>query len=279
VPRGLTLPKLAGGFGLPAAARLSAAMEESFRREVGAVPEQTRRLLVLAAAEPLGDPALLWRAATRLGIGVDAATPAVEAGVAEFGTRVRFRHPLVRSAVYRSAPLRERQSAHRALAEVTDPQLDPDRRAWHLAQSVSGPDDGVAAELERSAARACARGGLAAAAAFYERATRLTLNPTQRGERALAAACAAVEAGSNDSAIDLLGVAECGPLSDFQRARADLIRARLAYVTNRGSDAPPLLLKAAQRLEPIDAALSRDLPGRAAGGDIRRSISRRWRGA
>ena len=257
LPRGLTVQELAGGFGLPAAARLSAAMEESFRREVAAVPEQTRRLLLLAAAEPLGDPALVWRAAERLGIGVDAAAPATDAGLAQFGTRVRFRHPLVRSAIYRSAPLRDRQLMHRVLADVTDPQLDPDRRAWHLAQAAPGPDEDVAAELEHSAARARARGGVAAAAAFLQRATMLTVNPTRRADRALAAASAEIEAGSNDSATDLLAVAESGPLTEFQRARADLIRAQLAFVTNRGSDAPPLLLKAAQRLEQIDAALSR----------------------
>lgn len=257
LPRGLTVHELAGGFGLPEAARLSEAIEESFRRELAAVPEETGRLLLLAAAEPLGDPALVWRAAERLGIGVEAATPATEAGLAQFGTRVRFRHPLARSAIYRSAPLRGRQLMHRALAEVTDPQLDPDRRAWHMAQSVPGPDDDVAAELEHSAARARARGGPAAAAAFYERATMLTNDPTRRAERALAAASAKVEAGAFDAAMDLLAVAEGGPLTDFDHARADLIRAQLAYVTGRGSDAPPLLVKAAQRLEQIDPALSR----------------------
>jgi DNA-binding CsgD family transcriptional regulator len=256
--RGATVQELAGGFGLPGASRLSAAMEEGFRREVAAVPDQTQRLLLLAAAEPLGDPALLWRAAARLGIDAEAAAPAVDAGLAEFGTRVRFRHPLVRSAAYRSASVHDRQLVHAALAEVTDPQLDPDRRAWHLAHAAPGPDDHVAAELERSASRARARGGLAAAAAFHERAAMLTLDPMLRSERALAAASAKVEAGTFEGALDLLAVAEGGPLSDFRRARADLIRARLAYVTGRGSDAPPLLLKAAKRLEAIDAALSRE---------------------
>lgn len=255
--RGFIYQELAGGFGIPTATRLSVAMEESFRRELAAVPDQTRKLLTIAAAEPLGDPALLWPAALRLGIGVDAAAPAIEAGLAQFGTLVRFRHPLVRSVAYRSAPSRERQLAHRALAEVTDPQLDPDRRAWHLAQSVDGPDDDVAAELERSAANARARGGLAAAAAFTARAAMLTLDPTQRAERALVAAATNLEAGVFNTATDLLAVAETSPLSDFQCARADLVRARLAYVTGRGSDAVPLLLQAARRLEPIDPALAR----------------------
>ena len=222
-----------------------------------ALPEQTRRLLLIAAAEPLGDPALMWRAAAEVGIGTDAAAPAAAVGLAKFGARVRFRHPLARSAVYRSASVRERQSVHWALAEATDPERDPDRRAWHRAQATDGPDEDVAAELERSADRAQARGGLAAAAAFLERATMLTPDPSQRAERALAAASAKTRAGAFDAAWDLLVMAEGGTLSDHQQARADLIRAQLVFVTGRGNDAPPLLLKAAQRLEPIDTALSR----------------------
>lgn len=258
LPRSLTERELAGGFGLPGAPRLSAAMEESFRRALEALPEQTRRLLVLAAAEPLGDPGLLWRAAARLGIDARAATPATDAGLAEFGTRVRFRHPLARSAAYRSAPLHTRQQVHDALAEVTDPDSDPDRRAWHRAQAAPAPDDDVAAELERSAGRARARGGLAAAAAFHARATMLTLEPALRVERALVAASAKVEAGAFDSALDLLSMAERGPLDELQHARTDLIRAQLAYATNRGGDAPLLLLRAAGRLEPIDGGLARE---------------------
>ena len=257
LPRGHTVQELAGGFGLPGATQLSAAMKESFRRAVEALPDETRRLLVLAAAEPLGDPALLWRAAALLDIGIDAAEPAIEDGLAEFTGRVRFRHPLARSAAYRSAPLHVRQQAHAALAEVTDPEVDPDRRAWHRAHAAPGPDDDVAAELERSAGRARARGGLAAAAAFYERAAISTVDPDQRTERALVAASAKVEAGAFDSALDLLAMAERGPQDDFRHARADLIRAQLAYVTGRGRDAPALLLKAAKRLEPIDADLAR----------------------
>jgi DNA-binding CsgD family transcriptional regulator/tetratricopeptide (TPR) repeat protein len=257
LPRGLGVHELAGGFGLSGAAPLSAAVEESFRRGVQALPEQTRHLLLLAAAEPLGDPALLWRAAAALGIGSEAAAPADAAGLADFGFRVRFRHPLARSAVYRSASVQARQSVHQALAEATDPQRDPDRRAWHRAQAVRGPSDEVAAELERSADRAQARGGFAAAAAFLERATMLTPDPELRAERALAAASAKTQAGAFDAAWELLAIAESGTLSDHQHARADVIRAQLAYVTDRGSDAPPLLLKAAQRLEPIDPMLSR----------------------
>jgi DNA-binding CsgD family transcriptional regulator len=258
LPRGLTPQELAGGFGLPGAMRLSGGIEKNFRRRVEHLPERTRRLLLIAAAEPLGDPALLWRAAARFGIGAEAATPAVEAGLVELGSRVRFRHPLVRSVVYGSASPQDRQEVHAALAAVTDPQQDPDRRAWHRAHAAPGPDEDVAEELERSADRAQARGGLAAAAAFLERATMLTLDPEQRAERALAAACASIQAGVFDAARHLLSIAEAAAITDLQQARIDLIEADLAFVTNRGSDAPSLLLKAARRLEPIDAGLSRE---------------------
>jgi DNA-binding CsgD family transcriptional regulator len=257
LPRGVADNELVGGFGMPSALRLSGRIEESFQRRIAALPEKTRRLLLIAAAEPTGDLALVWRAAARLGIGTDAAAPAAEDGLVDFGTRVRFRHPLVRSAIYQSAPVQDKQSVHRALAEVTDPVSEPDRRAWHRAEATGGPDEDVSEELERSADRARARGGLAAAAAFLERATMLTLEPAQRSARALAGASAKVQAGAFDAAVNLLALAERGPLSDFQQANADLIRAQLAFVTNRGSDAPPLLLKAAQRLEPIDGVLCR----------------------
>jgi DNA-binding CsgD family transcriptional regulator len=257
LPRGLTLAELAGGFGLPGAVPLAGSIEESFQRRVGVLPHETRRLLQLAAADPTGDPALVWRAADRLGIGTEAAAPATDAGLAEFGTRVRFRHPLARSAAYRSAPAQDRQEVHRALAEATNPQLDPDRRAWHRAQAAPGPDEEIAAELERSADRVQARGGLAAAAAFLERATALTPDSTRRAGRALAAAHAKVQAGAFDAALDLLAVAEAGPLGEFEHARADLVRAWLAFATGRGSEAPSLMLAAARLLEPINADLAR----------------------
>jgi DNA-binding CsgD family transcriptional regulator len=257
LPRGLTPQELAGGFGFPGAVRLSGGIDESFRERVLLLPEQTRRLLLIAAAEPVGDPVLVWRAAARVGIGPEAAAPAVEAGLVEFGTRVRFRHPLVRSVVYGSASPQHRQQMHGALAQVTDREHDPDRHAWHRAQATPGPDEDVAAELERSASRAQARGGVAAAAAFLERATMLTLDPMRRTERALAAAAANLQAGAFDAVRHLLSLAEAGAITDFQQARIDLTAADLAFVTNRGSDAPSLLLKAAKRLEPIDPELSR----------------------
>jgi DNA-binding CsgD family transcriptional regulator len=257
LPQGLTVAELAGGFGLPGAIALAGTIEESFLRRVGALPRETRLLLLLAAADSTGDPALVWRAAGRLGLGADAAAPADDASLAEFGTLVRFRHPLARSAAYRSASAQDRRAAHRALAEVTDQQLDPDRRAWHRAQAAPGPDEDVAAELERSAGRAQARGGLAAAAAFLKQASTLTLDPARRAGRALAAAQAKIQAGAFDVARDLLVVAESGPLSDFQQANVDRMRAQLAFITSRGSEAPPLLLKAARKLELIDPGLSR----------------------
>ncbi|WP_433297424.1 ATP-binding protein [Pseudonocardia sp. CA-142604] len=257
LPQGLTVAELAGGFGLPGAVPLEGSIEESFRRRVSALPDRTRRLLLLAAADPTGDPALVWRAVGLLGIGADAAAPAADAGLAEFGTRVRFRHPLARSAAYQSASTQDRQQAHGALAEVTDPQLDPDRRAWHRAQASPGPDEDIAVELERSAGRAQARGGLAASAAFLRQAATLTLDPAQRAGRALAAAQAKMQAGVFDVARDLLAMAESGPLSEVQQASVDVMKAQLAFVTSRGSEAAALLLKAAKRLEPIDVDLSR----------------------
>jgi DNA-binding CsgD family transcriptional regulator len=260
LPRGLTAQELAGGFGFLDAVRLAGGIggiEESFRRRIEVLPKETCGLLLIAAAEPIGDPALVWEAASRLGISAEAAEPAVEAGLVEFAGRVRFRHPLVRSVVYASASSVDKRQVHGALAQVTDAQQDPDRRAWHRAHAVAGPDHDVAADLQRSAARAQARGGRAAAAAFLERAAMLTLDRAQRSERALAAAAAHVQAGAFDAARDMLSIAEPQLLNDFQQARIDMVRAELAFVENRGGDAPALLLKAAQRLEPIDVDLAR----------------------
>jgi DNA-binding CsgD family transcriptional regulator len=258
LPRGATPGQLAGGFGLPGAASLSGRIEESFRRQLEALPGLTRRLLLMAAADPSGDPLLVWRAAERLGLPADAGGSAVEAGLVEFSPWVRFRHPLIRSAAYRSASLLERQQVHAALAEATDPQADPDRRAWHLAAAAVGPDEDVAAELERCAGRAQSRGGLAAAAAFLERSMALTPDPARRAGRALAAAQASLQAGAFDKALELLVTAELGPLDESGSARADLLRGRIAFASALGGDAPPLLLKAAKRLEPLNIDLARE---------------------
>ena len=256
-PRALTTQQWAGGFGLPIAVRLPGGVAEGFRQRLQLLPEPSRRLLLIAAADPLGDAGLVWRAADQLGISAEAAGPAVEDGLVDFGTRVLFRHPLVRSVVYTGALLQERRLVHGALAQVTDAQRDPDRHAWHHAHAAAGPDENVAAELEGSAGRAQARGGLAAAAAFLERATTLTLDPEKRAERALGAASAQVQAGAFDAARDLLSLAKNLEPSDFQQARIELIEAELAFATTRGGDAPQLLLKAAQRLESIDAGMAR----------------------
>jgi DNA-binding CsgD family transcriptional regulator len=257
LPRGLAPAELAGGFGLPVQS-LPTRIEESFQRRMVPLPAETRRLLLVAAAEPVGEPTLLWRAAAALGIGAVGAAAGGSQGLFEFGGRVTFRHPLVRSAIYGAASPQDRRDAHRALAEVTDPHLDPDRRAWHLAQATSVPDETVADELERSAGRAQARGGLAAAAAFLERSVELTLEPVRRAERALAAARAQAQAGAFDAALRLLATAEAGPLGELRRAQADLLRGQIAFASSRGSDAPPLLLAAAKRLEPLDVGLARE---------------------
>jgi DNA-binding CsgD family transcriptional regulator len=257
LPRGLSPAQLAGGFGLAGAQAVPGRIEESFRRRLGALPAGTRLLLLVAAAEPTGDPVLVRRAAGRLGIAASAAAAAETDGLVEIGTRVRFRHPLVRSAVYRSAALPDCRAAHLALAEVTDRDLDPDRRAWHLAAAAAGPDEQVAAELERSAGRAQARGGLAAAAAFLQRAVALTAEPGPRAGRALAAAHASLQAGAFDAALELVTTAEAGPLDDLQRAQVSLLRGQVAFAAGAVGEAPALLLRAARQLEPLDGALAR----------------------
>ncbi|HEY3653175.1 MAG TPA: AAA family ATPase [Streptosporangiaceae bacterium] len=255
LPRGLSPAQLAGGLGLAGA--LSARIEQGFQQRLEALPPDTRSLLLVAAAEPTGDPVLIWQAAGQLGIPATATAAAQADGLLQAGTRVRFRHPLVRSAVYSAASLEERRAAHRALAEVTDRDRDPDRWAWYLAAATPGPDEEVATELERSAGRAQARGGMAAAAAFLQRAVELTAESARRSERALAAAQASLQAGAFDAAAELLAIAAAGPLDEFQQACVDLVRAQLAFVSNRGSDAPRLLLAAARRLERVDIGLAR----------------------
>jgi AAA ATPase domain len=289
LPRGLTPGKLAGGFALPDARPLADRIERSFLRQVRSIPPDSQRLLLTAAAEPFGDMSLLWRTADRLGLGPEVAAPAEAAGLVQLGALVRFRHPLVRSAVYRAASLRDRQEAHRALAESIDGDIDPDRRAWHRAQGSPGPDEDVAVELERSADRAQARGGIAAAAAFLERAAALTPDPARRAERALSAAQAKLHAGAFESAAALVAMAEAGPRDELRLARTDLLHAEIAFVQNRGNEAPPLLLAAARRLEPLDVGLAREtyldaiaatiFAGRLARGPGLREVGKAARGA
>jgi DNA-binding CsgD family transcriptional regulator len=289
LPRGLDPTQLAGGFGLVEAQAIPARIEAGFRRRIEALPADTRALMLVAAAEPTGDPMVVWRAAGRLGIPASAKEAAQTEGLLEIGAWVRFRHPLVRSAVYSAAPPSERRAAHRALAEVTDRDGDPDRRAWHLAAAASGPDEQLAAELERSAGRAQARGGMAAAAAFLRHAAEFTSQPALQGRRALAAAHASLQAGALDAAVELLATAAARPLDELQQARAALLRGQIAFASGGGSDAPALLVKAARQLEPLDAALARQtyldawlaamFAGRFAGAGDLHEVSRAARSA
>lgn len=258
LPRSAPLTQLAGGFGLPDAMSVPRRVEEGFRQRSRDLPIETQLLLLVAAAEPTGDAATLWRAADELGVHPEAAAPAEAAGLLEVGARVRFRHPLVRSAVYQAATPPDRRRAHGVLAAATDPQSDPDRRAWHQAQAVKGTDEEAAAELERSAGRARARGGTAAAAAFLQRAVELTPEPAVRARRSLDAAQTMQEAGASESALELLTLAAAQPLDDLARARIQLLRATIAFHRTHGSEAPGMLLDAARTLAPLDASLSRE---------------------
>jgi DNA-binding CsgD family transcriptional regulator len=258
MPRGFTPTQLAGGFGLPGALPVSEQMVNSFTRRLMALPADAQRLLLVAAADPTGDLALVWRAARLLGISGAAAEAVEGEGLLALEARVTFRHPLIRSAVYQSAATVRRSEVHLALAEATDADTDPDRRAWHRALAASAPDEEVANELERSALRARARGGIAAAAAFLERSSMLTLDPPRRASRALAAAQATQQAGALDQAERLLANADAGPLDALERAQVDVLRAQIVAV-NRGRDAPALLLAAAKRLEVLDIGLARQI--------------------
>ncbi len=258
LPRGSTATQLADGFGTLGTQALAGRIEASFLRRLEALPADARRLLLVAAAEPVGDPLLLWRALEQLDIGPGAADGAQAEGVLTIGERVTFRHPLVRSAVYRSATADERRAAHLALATATDPASHGDRRAWHLAAAAAGPDEQVALELERSAGRAQARGGLSAAAAFLQRAVALSADPAQRARRALAAAQASLHAGAFDAALDLLARARSGALDELQTAQMERLHGEIAFASSLGSAAPAMLLKAANRLARLDVELARD---------------------
>ena len=258
LPRGLSPTQLAGGFGLPTTAPLSAGIEDRYTRRLAKLPSDARRLLLVAAADPVGDPSLVWRAAEPLGIPESAAHTVESEHLLALSPRVVFRHPLVRSAVYGSADLTERREVHRALADVTDPEVDPDRRAWHRAQAASTPDEDVAAELERSAGRARARGGLAAVAAFLERAAALTPGSAQRAQRRLAAAGAKRDAGDLEGALELLVDIDAGASDELTPARVELLRGQIALEQRRGGEAGRLLLSAARRLERLDPELARE---------------------
>jgi DNA-binding CsgD family transcriptional regulator len=257
LPRGLTPAELAGGFGLPDAHGISGRIEQAYLRRVQSLPPETQRHLLVAAAEAFGDATVVTKAAMQLGLDTDAMIPAEDAGLIEFGPGVRFRHPLARSASYRAATPNERRQAHQALASAMNPEREPDRVAWHSAHAAAGPDEGVAAELERSASRAAARGGVAAEAAFLERAAELTPDPAQRGRRALAAALLKLDAGAYDAADRLLAIAAATPLEELDQARVQHGRACIAFARSSGGDTPALLSLAAKRMELVDPELAR----------------------
>jgi DNA-binding CsgD family transcriptional regulator len=258
LPRHKSAAELAVGFDFLATGDVPAHLEEHYKRRVDTLPDETQRLMLLAAADPVGDPPLVWRAADALGIGPGALVPAEDAGLLEIGPHVRFGHPLVRSAIYSTASPADRRAVHQALADATDAEIDADRRAWHRAAAAAGPDEDVAAELEQSAGRAQARGGLAAAAAFLRRSVVLTKDPDKRVDRALAAAQACLGAGAFDAALGLVGNAAAGQRDAYRRAQVDLLHGQIAFAAGHGSDAPVLLLKAAKQLEPLDLELARE---------------------
>jgi DNA-binding CsgD family transcriptional regulator/tetratricopeptide (TPR) repeat protein len=288
LPRTRGSADLAGGFGVHDSRPLTSKIEQSYAERLHLLPCETRLLVLTAAAEPVGDPSLLRRAAETLGIKMAAATAAEDAGLLHVRERVEFAHPLVRSVAYRSATADDRHRVHDALAEATDGDTDPDRRAWHRAQSIPGPDEDVAAELERSAERARARGGVAATAAFLRRSAALSVDPRRRAERALAAAQASLEAGAFDAAVSVLSTADPGTLDELQRARVQLLRARIAAASSFGSGAAQLL-QAARELERLDLDLARATyldawgaamaAGELARDDVLRDVSRTARSA
>ena len=248
--------ELAGGFAVPPTATLSGHLHDHYLRHVQALPKPAQRLMLLAAADPTGDATLVWRAARALGVGRPEAAASEQ--LLEIGARVRFRHPLVRSAAYAAGSPQDRCSAHRALAEATDGRADPEHRVWHLAAAATGPDEDVASQLERTAGRAQARAGLAGAAAFLQRSVDLTAAPERRAERALAAAHAHLQAGSFEAALGLLAEAEAAAVDELQRARVEQLRGQVARVSDYGREAPVRLLRAAARLESLDLRLARD---------------------
>jgi DNA-binding CsgD family transcriptional regulator len=268
LPHAWTTAEVAEGFGPPGLVPLASRIEQSFLRRLSTLPPDSQRLLVVAAAEPLGDATLLWRAAAGLGLGPNAGDAAEEAGLIQLGARVRFRHPLVRAAAYRSASTEVRQEVHRALAEATDAAVDPDRRAWHRAQATQSPNEEIAAELEQSAARAQSRGGLLAAAALLERAARLTPDPARRSERELAAAWRKRGGGALDAALALLAAIEAGPADAFRAAKVKQLRGQIALDQRRATDAVRVLVDAARHLEPLDGDLARETYLEALGAAI-----------
>ncbi|MEU4556943.1 AAA family ATPase [Actinoplanes sp. NPDC023936] len=259
LPRSADLGALAGGFGVPGTARLPRTLEVGFQDRLERLPAQARRFLLVASADPTGDPVVVWRAARHLGLDPVAASHGVDAGLIQIDIRIRFRHPLVRSAIYESATVDDRRAVHDALAVATDPLVDPERRAWHAAQAAAEPDEQLADELERLANRARSRGGLAASGAFLEQAAALTPDTGSQARRLLAAARARHECGDFGRALRLVAAAEATVQDPVLQARAQVVRARVAF--DRGRDEPAVrgLIAAARAIGPFDVLFGRDV--------------------
>ena len=258
LPRGLKPAELAVGFGASPHLPLSGRIEETFQRRVDELPADTQLLLLVAAADQLGEPAKVMRAARLLDVGADAAAPAAESGLLEIGTRVRYRHPHVRSAIYAAAPLDHRRAVHRALADASDRDRDPDRRAWHLAAATMDPDEGVAAELEHSAGRAQVCGGMVAAATFLERSAQLTPDPERQAMRLLQAAGAHLTSGASDRAQALLRRSVPHLVDPAARGLAMRMAGELRFLDGHGGETPALLVDAAHALSEVGALPARE---------------------
>jgi DNA-binding CsgD family transcriptional regulator len=256
LPRGWSAAELELGFASHDATALASRIEQEFQRQLADLPEDTRRLLLTAAVEPLGDVTLLWRAADRLGIAPEAAVPAEDLDLIALGGRVTFRHPLVRSAVYRSASVSEVRAVHEALAGATDAERDPERQAWHRAHAAVGPDEAVALELEAAAQGAAARGALVTSASLLERAMELSPDPAQRGARAVAAALTMMFTAQFETALPVLDAADLCPLDPVQRALVVGLRASIV-ASSKSAPSAPLFLEGAEILHDLDAASAR----------------------
>jgi DNA-binding CsgD family transcriptional regulator len=257
--RSLTASELAEGFALPDIGSLPVGIEEEqYLQRIGELPNGIGQLMVLAAADPTGDAALILRAAQTLKIRPEIVAQAEDEQLLEIGVYIRFPSPRLRTAVYRMATTAERRAAHAALSMASDPESEPDRRAWHRAQAAAGPNEGIAKDLVRCANRAHRHGDVASEATFLEQAAALTPDPSRRASRALSASEAKFEAGDLQAAEVLLAIADVGPLSQREQAQAQRVQAQMAFESGNTSDAPSLLLRAAQRLETLDTELAQE---------------------